>query len=125
MNNLKSNNGGMSILASIVFLLIVILVLGYYKVNVRSVMESPTGQDNINYVKDNSKTLWEVYLKEPVTYIWKEIIVKIFLSAFVDNMKGMANGGVNDLQKLAPVIQFNTISNLGINPAVVDPRKNN
>ena len=83
MKNKIYNKGGVNIIGLFVFVIITVLVLNYFNINVRKIAQSPTGQTNINYVTDNTKsvakTAWEKYIKDELTYIWNEIVIKIFL----------------------------------------------
>ncbi|MEI7463587.1 MAG: hypothetical protein WCK03_04315, partial [Candidatus Taylorbacteria bacterium] len=69
--------------------------------------ESPTGQSNINYVADGSKTVWDKYLKDPASYLWNDVFVKIFWSSFINNMERIRDGKQTDYEKYAPTTTFN------------------
>ncbi len=75
MINLNKQRG-MSILGVIVFGVVVILVLSYFRINIKSIVESPSGQENINYVGGGLKTFWENHLKEPFSKFLNGIISK-------------------------------------------------
>jgi len=55
MKNSKKQNG-ISILGVLVFGVIIILVLSYFNVSIKSVVDSPTGQENVNYVKTTDRS---------------------------------------------------------------------
>ena len=42
----------------IVLIVVAILVLSYYNISIKDVVDSPAGQGNINYVKDFLITAW-------------------------------------------------------------------
>ena len=113
MKKIKYNKGGGSIIGLIVFVIIIVLILNFFNINVRKIAESPTGQTNINYVKDNTKVIaqsaWEKYIKDELKRIWDDIIVKIFIKDFVDNMTGKAM----NFNNIAPSIPFNTGNTTG------------
>ncbi len=52
------NNKNAGFIKFVVLIIIVILVLSYYNINIKDVVDSPTGQGNINYVKDFLATAW-------------------------------------------------------------------
>ena len=89
----------MSILGFLVLAAIVILVLSYFNISIKTVVESPAGQENIEYVKGGSKSLWDEYLEEPASYLWNDIWVKLFWRPFVDNMERLRDGRPTDLDK--------------------------
>ena len=67
----------MSILGVIVFAVIVIMVLSYFKISIKSLVESPSGQENINFVREGVVNFWDDYLKGPVENFWKFFTLKI------------------------------------------------
>ena len=97
-------NGFISIIGAIFFTLIVILVLSYFNISLRAVVESPTAQDNINYVGGASKSLWDRYFKDPASYLWNDVWVKIFWKGFILNMERIRDGVPTDTQNFAPTI---------------------
>ena len=106
MENIKYKKGGISIIGLFVFVIITVLILNYFNINVRKIAQSPTGQTNINYVVDNgkvvAKTTWEKYVKDELSHIWNDIIIKIFIQSFINNMTGKTN-----FQQLAPNTNIN------------------
>ncbi len=73
----KKNNG-ISIIGVLFLGLIILLALSYFKISIRSIVESPLAQDNIKYAGGEVRNLWDDYLKKPATYLWNEIFVNIF-----------------------------------------------
>ncbi|MFA6273697.1 MAG: hypothetical protein WC662_00875 [Candidatus Paceibacterota bacterium] len=106
MKNKINNKGGMSILGVLLLGFILVLVISYFNISIKTVVESPTGQENINYVKGTTKSVWDKYLKDPASYLWNEIWVKIFWATFVQNMEYIRDNKTTDIEKLAP--QVNT-----------------
>ena len=102
MKNSSNKKGGISILGMLVLAFILILVLSYFKISIRSVVESPEGQNNINYVTENTKTFWDKYLKEPASYLWNDVFLKIFWASFINNMERIRDGKPTDYELSAP-----------------------
>jgi hypothetical protein len=100
--NRSSLNHGISILGVIFFGFIVILVLSYYNIRIKSVVESPTAQDNLHYVGDSSKGFWDKYLAEPAHYLWHDIWINIFWNSFIDNAKRLRDGRPTTIQEASP-----------------------
>lgn len=101
MKSFKKNNG-LSIVGMLILGFILILVLSYFKISVKSVVESPTGQENINYVGGASRSVWDDYLKKPADYLWNEVFVKIFWKSFLNNMERIRDGKTTDYEDAAP-----------------------
>ncbi|MEK7088909.1 MAG: hypothetical protein AAB913_02145 [Patescibacteria group bacterium] len=95
---------GISIIGILLLGLILILVLSYFKISVKSVVESPEAQDNISYVGGGTRNLWNDYFKKPVSYLWNDIFVNIFWASFINNMERIRDGKPTDYELAAPVI---------------------
>ena len=101
VKNIKRNRG-MSLLKMIFLGFLLILVLSYFGINIKALMESPTTQSNIGYVKGTSETVWDSFLKRPVSYLWNDVFVEIFWNAFINNMKNIREGKPTDFESSAP-----------------------
>jgi len=101
MKKFSGKEGGISILGIIVLGIIIVLALSYFHISIKAVVESPTGQENINYVGGGAKNLWTTYLAEPASYIWNDVWVKIFWRPFISNMEKIGKGQPTDLDKAA------------------------
>ena len=97
MTKLDNKQRGISILGVLVLALLIILVLSYFNVSIKSVVESPTGQENINYVKGGTQSLWDKYLAEPAHYLWHDVWLDIFWKGFIYNMERIRDGRTTDL----------------------------
>ena len=90
---------GISILGVLVLGVILILVLSYFNISIKSVVESPVGQENVNYVGGGAKSLWTTYLAEPASYLWKDVWINIFWKSFISNMERIRDGKPTDFDK--------------------------
>ena len=106
MTNYFKKKCGISLIWVMILGFIIILVLSFFKINIKSVVESPDGQSNLNYVKGTSVTLWEAYLKKPVLYIWNDVFIKIFWASFISNMERIRDGKPTDFEQAAPFVPF-------------------
>lgn len=93
-----NKKGGISILGLLVLAVIIILVLSYFNISIKGVVQSPTGQENINYVGGGAKSFWTTYLEEPASYLWNDVWVKIFWQGFINNMERIRDGQPTDFQ---------------------------
>jgi len=107
INFRKSTKKGISIIGILLLGFILILTLSYFDISVRSVVESPEGQDNINYVGGYVKNLWDDYLKNPVLYLWNDIFIDIFWKSFINNMERIRNGQPTDFELATPAVDRN------------------
>jgi hypothetical protein len=102
---LGSQKSGISILGFIVLVFVVILVLSYFKVSIKSVVESPAGQENITYVKGGTESLWTAYFAKPASYVWNNVVIKIFWKGFISNMERIRDGKPTDFENAANNLQ--------------------
>lgn len=83
----ESKQSGLSIIGVIFLATVIILVLSYFHISIRAVVESPTGQENINFVRGEVKSIWTSYLEKPVTYFWNNIWLKIIWNPFMSRIE--------------------------------------
>ncbi len=79
----KQTNKGL--IKAIVVIVIALLVISYYGLNLRDIVNKPTAQDNFSYVQEQAMKTWGT-IKGPVTYVWKDIIVKSLVSGVIDHI---------------------------------------
>ncbi len=87
--------GGISIIGIIFLGIILIFVLSYFDISIKSLVESPQAQDNIHYVGGVVSHVWNDYLKKPATYFWNFLL---------DSIKKMRSVEPMDFEKLAPQV---------------------
>ncbi len=69
-NNLTTNQGFIKL---IIIVIVAVIILGYYGLDVRKVVEGPTVQKNLAYVGHVASDIWNGYLKAAVVFIWEVI----------------------------------------------------
>ena len=106
MKIFHNKKGGISILGILILAIIVILVLSYFNISIKAVVESPTGQENINYVGGGTRSLWNTYLAGPAAYLWNDIWIKIFWKGFINNMERIRDGQPTDMDSAAKNLQI-------------------
>lgn len=104
MNAFKKG-GGISIIGILLLGIILIVVLSYFKISLKSIVESPETQSNFSYVSGAGKSLWNDYLKKPASYLWNDVFLAIFWKSFISNMENIRDNKPTDFEKLAPTFQ--------------------
>lgn len=61
----------------IIVIIVVLLTLSYFGFNLRSLIDSPTTQDNFHYAINFIVDVWNNYLKTPFMYLWNDIFIKL------------------------------------------------
>ncbi|MEI6280688.1 MAG: hypothetical protein WCP17_01670 [bacterium] len=103
MKNLNKK-AGISILGVVFLSIIIVLVLSYFNISIKAVVESPAAQENISYVGGGTKNLWTEYLAKPTSYIWNDVIVNIFWKGFISNMERIRDGQPTNIEKASPQV---------------------
>lgn len=85
MKNLDKQKG-ISILGILFLGLIIILALSYFHISIKAVVESPAGQENLNFIEGTSRSLWNDYFAKPASYLWNDIWLNIFWKPFISNL---------------------------------------
>jgi phosphatidylglycerophosphatase A len=78
--------GERGFLRLILIIIILLLIVSYFGINLRQVVNSPTTQDNVSYVWDGAMTVWNNYLKVPATALWNFFISYVWNIA-IDSLK--------------------------------------
>lgn len=60
----------------IIISLIGLLILSYLGFDLRKTIKSPTTKNNFEFAKELSIKAWNNFLKTPITFVWREVIVK-------------------------------------------------
>jgi hypothetical protein len=94
----------------IVLLIIFMLILSYFNIDFRAIMESPQTEQNISYVKELGistwertvgiwnawfRPFWDNYLSKPVLYFWQNIFIEILWTSFVQGLNALRDGNFN------------------------------
>lgn len=106
MLQLKNKQKGISILGVLLLGVILILVLSYFNISIKSVVESPTAEENIEYVRGGTRSIWIDYLREPANYLWHDVWVDLFWKPFIDNMQRLRDGRPTDLDTAGAALQI-------------------
>ena len=102
---------GLSILGIIILIAIGVVVLGYFNINIKEVLEKPTVVENTQFVESATNNLWQKYLSTPILYIWNNIVSDLLWGSFVENMKRIKNGEPTWFEEHAPTVNTNMVVN--------------
>ena len=61
----------------LIILFVVLLLLAYFGLNLRSIVGSQTFQDNWNFLTTTAVHIWNNVLKGPLTFIWDFILAPL------------------------------------------------
>ncbi|MBI2046196.1 MAG: hypothetical protein HYT28_02155 [Parcubacteria group bacterium] len=87
----------------ILLLILFILILSYFNIDLRAIVESPQTQQNISYVKELTintwnawlKPLWDNYLSKPILYFWQNIFIEVLWKSFLQGINALRDGNFN------------------------------
>ena len=83
------------------------LVLSYFNISIKTVVNNPTGQENITYVGGGARSLWNDYLAKPFSNVLNSTVVKGLWDSFITNMQYIHDGKPTDFQRSAPIVPIN------------------
>lgn len=91
MNKVRENQG---LIRLILLIIIGVLVLSYFNFDIKSFIESPITQKNIEYITGWATYIWDEYLASPVLYFWNNIFLTFVWSSFTDGLERLESGDV-------------------------------
>lgn len=83
-----ATKGGISILGVIFLGVILILVLNYFHLSIKV---EHTDDGSTTSQTNTFENIWNKYFKQPVGYIWNEIVIKAFWQPFMNVMNRIGN----------------------------------
>lgn len=86
---MKEQSGFMKL---IILIIIVVFILSYFGINLRSIVNNEDFQNNLNYVWGGVKYVWHTYLANPAKYLWYNIFIDLLWDSFVENMQRIKQG---------------------------------
>lgn len=105
MNNyIKKHSNERGFIRTIIIIVIALLILSYFGLNIRDIVNSPAGKDNFTYTQEVMIKVWNNYLKKPVTYLWNDIFLDLIWEPAIENLKKLRDGEPHDIQADAPTI---------------------
>jgi len=98
----KTKNQGL--IKTILIIVIALLVLSYFGLNLRNIVNSPTGKDNFGYVKSLIVNTWNGYLKKPADYLYNKIFIPLIWEPAVENLTRIKNGQPDTIRSNSPIL---------------------
>jgi hypothetical protein len=81
----QKNKGFLGLL---ILLGIALLLLAYFSVDLRGLVESETFKNNAQFVKEISVGVWESFLKGPSLFIWSKILLPFIIEPLKNLLAG-------------------------------------
>ena len=101
---MNTNKGFIQI---VVLIVIILIVLGYFGLNIRDIIDSPAVSDNLSYAWGVVVHVWQNYLAAPVAYLFG-VFKNLLWGAFITNLESIKNGSGNTLENMAPSVGTTT-----------------
>ncbi len=102
----RNKKGGISILGILLLGVVLVIVLSYFNISLKAVVESPGVQNNFTYIGSTGRSLWNDYLAKPFSNVLNSTIIKTFWNSFISNMQRIHNGQPTDFEKMAPTVNL-------------------
>ena len=81
-------NTNKGLIRAIVLVIIALLILSYFGLNIREIVNSPAGKENFTYTQEIMVKAWNKYLKIPASYVWNDIFIKLLWEPNIGALKG-------------------------------------
>ena len=88
---MKKQSHEKGIIKIIILIVVALLILSYFGISLRALINAPVTQDNISYTTTSSVSIWNTYLKQPATYLWNEIFLNLIWNPAIDSLKNLKN----------------------------------
>lgn len=92
--NYANRQGGL--IKAVVIIAIALLILAYFGLNLRSIVNSPTFQDNWSFLWTGIAHAWDAYLKAPATIAWNFFVTYVWDPVFARLQAGQTAVQLND-----------------------------
>jgi hypothetical protein len=99
MKTIPTNRG---FIRTIIIIVIALLILSYFGLNIRDIVNSPAGRDNFSYTQEVMIKIWDNYLEKPVTYLWNDIFIELIWNPAIEALEEMRDGEPHPLQSSGP-----------------------
>lgn len=99
-----TNQGGF--IKLVIIIIVIIAILSYFNINIRSITESDLFKENFSYVWNWIVFAWDNYLERPFVYVWNDIFLDLIWNPSIDALRELRNGGTPDLFEKGPSIDF-------------------
>lgn len=90
----------------IVIIVIAVLILSYFSIDLKSIVESEQSKKNFSYITNGITYVWDKYLSKPTLYFWNNIFIGILWETFKGSMDNIKNGEPTNIQRLAPNVDL-------------------
>ncbi len=87
-------------LGGLIIIIIIILIL--FKVDIRSTINSPRFQNNVNYIEQQGENIWNKYLKKPLTSGWNGLFNNLLNKGIEQIKKSNFKFNLSDINKINP-----------------------
>jgi hypothetical protein len=77
----------------VLIIIVAILILSYFGIDLKGVVEAPGTQKNISYVTYWVTYVWTTYLEKPYNYLWHDIFIDKLWAQFLDTLATIKKGG--------------------------------
>jgi len=92
ITRIQTNTG---LIKMLVVILIILLVLAYFGLNLRTTVNSPTFQDNWSFLTTTIATVWNDYLKVPFDYLWYQVFIPLIWDPLILHLTQMKTENAN------------------------------
>ncbi len=85
----------------LVLIILAVIVLGFFGISLKAVFQKETVKENLTFVWDAIRYVWDKYLAEQAPYLWN-IFYNLLWRSFVENAERIRGGKPPLLLEIAP-----------------------
>ena len=98
MKNYRAGDRGL--IKMILIIVGALLILSYFGINLRNLVNAPTTQDNVSYVASTTVNVWDQYLRVPAAYAWG-IFVDLIWTPALHNLEAIKDSQPTNINNIA------------------------
>ena len=72
MANLRHNTKG-GFVKAVIFVLVALIVLGYFGYNIADIINKPVVQGNLEWAWNLTKNVWNGFIEKPAIFVWNQV----------------------------------------------------
>ena len=104
---MKRTSQNQGFIRTIIIIIVALLVLSYFGLNIRTIVNSPAGKDNFSFTQELMISTWNNYLKTPTLYVW-HLFADLIWNPSIDHLNKAKNGGNDNIKSSSPLIATTT-----------------
>ena len=87
---------------TLILIIVIILILGYFDISVRSIVEKESIRNNFSYVWGHLTDFWNKHLAGPTDWFWNDFIIDLLWEPLMNNLEKIKGRGDSTFMESSP-----------------------